>query len=177
MKQSDLPDDEQTGENKNQADQKDQAERFMSDYGETSSDFKRLLDPRRVLIILEYRRKIMDFVESMLDNEVSLESLKSGESLICQRDYDCIVQERYIQKLCGYPICSNKLTQTWNQKYHICLRTKKVYDVEVRKLYCSIRCLLKSEQYKKTNLNEQPIWMNIENIKLAPNFEKPKPSP
>lgn len=164
-----------------QADDKDQAEKFMSDYGESSSDMKKLLDPRRVLIILEYRRKILEFVESMLEDDITWEQIQEGENLICQRDYDCIVQERYIQKLCGYPICSNRLTQQWNQKYHICLRTQKIYDVEVRKLYCSVKCLDKSTQYRNSKLKEQPIWMKLDNIKLdpetRPRFEKPMSSP
>lgn len=164
-----------------QADEKDQAEKFISDYGESSSDMKKLLDPRRVLIILEYRRKILEFVESMLDENITWDLVEQGEDFICQRDYDCIVQERYIQKMCGFPICSNKLTQQWNQKYHICLRTQKIYDVEVRKLYCSIKCLDKSVQYRDTKLREQPIWMKLDNIRLdpqnQPKFERPMPNP
>lgn len=132
---------------------------------------KKLLDPKRVLQILEWRRKILLFVETMMEEDISLDQLQAGESLICQRDYDCIVQERYLSQLCGYPICSNRLTKVWKQRYHVSLRDKRVYDVDVRKLYCSVKCMDASLSYKEKNLAEEPIWMQVQNLKLDTNFE------
>lgn len=123
------------------------------------ADIKRPIDPQRVLRILEYRRKTLSFVESMLKPDIHTDDLRLGENFICQSDYDNVVQERFILKLCGYPLCPNKLTKEWKQKYHVSLRDKRIYDVEVRKLYCSVRCMDVSTQYRENNLPEQPIWM------------------
>lgn len=134
-------------------------------------EYKNPIDPKRVLQILEYRRKTLDFVESMLEPNLTLENLRVGDELICQRDYDCIVQERFILKICGYPLCSNKLEKEWKQRYHVSLREKRIYDVEIRKLYCSVRCMDNSKNYRDNNLNEQPLWMRMEEIQMGPNFE------
>lgn len=140
-------------------------------------DPRHLLDPRRVLEILKWRRKILGFVESMMEAEIKENDFRSGEGLICQRDYDCIVQERYLTKLCGYPLCSNKLTKEWKQRFHVSLKDRRIYDVEVRKLYCSAKCMDISVNYKKDNLPEEPIWMNLDNLHIDPNFETQKSNP
>lgn len=123
---------------------------------------KKPIDPDRVLKILECRRRIVDFVESMLEPEIELDQLKAGEGLICRADFNDIVQERYILKLCGFPLCSNKLTREWRQRYHLSLKDKRIYDVEVRKLYCSVNCMDRSIRYRDENLPQQPIWMRLE---------------
>lgn len=123
---------------------------------------KKPIDPDRVLKILECRRRIADFVESMLEQDIELDQLRAGETLICQADFDDIVQERYILKLCGYPLCSNKLTKEWRQRYHLSLKDRRIYDVEVRKLYCSVNCMERSKKYRDENLPQQPIWMRLE---------------
>lgn len=130
--------------------------------------YKRPIDPKRVLQILECKRKVLDFVESMLEPEVSLEQLKAGEELICRLDYDSISQERHILKICGYPLCSNKITKEWKQRYHVSLKDKRIYDVEVRKLFCSVRCMDTSLKYRNEHVPEQPIWMRLDDIQMGP---------
>lgn len=134
-------------------------------------DIKRPIDPKRVLQILECRRRVLAFVESMMEPEISIEELRSGEELLCQQDYECIVQERYLQKICGYPLCSNEITKEWKQRYHVSLRDKRIYDVEVRKLYCSVKCMDTSIKYRDDNLPEQPIWMRLDDMKVGPNID------
>lgn len=133
---------------------------------------KKPIDPDRVLKILECRRRIVDFVESMLEPGIELDQLRAGEGLICQADFNDIVQERYILRLCGYPLCSNKLTKEWRQRYHLSVKDKRIYDVEVRKLYCSVNCMDRSIKYRDENLPQQPIWMRLEgydiNVHIPP---------
>lgn len=126
------------------------------------------LDPRRVLQILECKRKVMNFVELMLEDTITMEALKSGESLISKLDYDSIVQERYILKICGYPLCSNKLIKEWKQRYHISMRDKRIYNVEIRKLFCSVKCMDSSTNYRNEFIPDQPLWMRLDNLKLGP---------
>lgn len=137
----------------------------------TDETIKKPVDPKRVLKILEYRRQILAFVESMLEPEISPTELQAGQELLCQADYDSIVQERYILKLCGYPLCSNHLTRVWKQKFHVSLKEKRIFNVEIRKLYCSARCMDDSIKYRDDNLPKQPIWMRLNNIEMDPNFE------
>lgn len=135
------------------------------------TDLKKPVDPKRVLKILEYRRRILAFVESMLEPEITPNELQAGEEILCQADYDSIVQERYILKICGYPLCSNQLERIWKQKFHVSLRDKRIYDVEIRKLYCSVKCMNSSANYRDSKLPQQPIWMRIDDAKIDPNFE------
>lgn len=144
---------------------------------EDGPEFKKPIDPKRVLQILQCQRMIRDFVESMLEPDIKTEQLSVGEKFICQHDYDSIVQERYILRLCGYPLCQNTLTREWKQRYHISLRDKRIYDVEIRKLYCSVRCMDNSTNYRNEKIPEQPIWMRLEDIIIGPNFEIQKSNP
>lgn len=143
----------------------------------SDDNIKRTVDPKRVLKILEYRRQILSFVESMLEPEITAIELKAGEEFICQGDYDSIVQERHILKICGYPLCSNPLTRVWRQKFHVSLKDKRIFDVEIRKLYCSVRCMDQSIRYRDENLPKQPIWMRLNEVELNPNFEIQMSSP
>lgn len=145
--------------------------------GEGVDDRKKPMDPKRVIQILECKRKILEFVELMLEPDISEEELKLGENIICWTDYDSIVQERFILKLCGYPLCSNRLTREWKQKYHLSLKDKRIYDVEVRKLYCSVRCMDASLNYRNKKINEQPMWMRLDDLEIKPNFEIRTSSP
>lgn len=140
-----------------------------SDRLEEGPAMKKPIDPGRVLQILECKRKVLDFVESMLEPEISSQELKTGEELICKRDYDSIAQERQILKICGYPLCSNKLTREWRQRYQISLRDRRIHDVEVRKLYCSVRCMDASIKYRDEHLPDQPVWMRLDDIRMGPN--------
>lgn len=141
------------------------------DKNDHNPEYKKPIDPKRVLQILEFKRKTLEFVEAMLEPDLTIEDLKAGEELICRRDYDCIVQERFILKICGYPLCSNKLIKEWKQRYHVSLRDKRIYDVEIRKLYCSVRCMDSSNNYRDSDIPEQPLWMRSEEIQMCPNFE------
>lgn len=127
-------------------------------------------DATNALLILECRRRIMNFVESMLEPDITSEQLRAGEEFLCRSDYDSIAQERYILKLCGYPLCSNELIKEWKQRYHLSLRDKRIYDVEIRKLYCSVRCMDASIKYRDENLPEQPIWLRLDEVKIGPNL-------
>jgi len=138
-----------------------------------SEEIKKPIDPKRVLQVLEFMRKSLSFVESMLEPEITEQQLRSGEEFICQRDYDSIVQERFLQKLCGYPICSNNLTKEWKQRYHVSLRDKRIYDVEVRKLYCSTRCMDSSNKYRNERIPDRPIWMRLEEVDVDFSSETP----
>lgn len=142
-----------------------------SDGDEPEPEIKRPIDPKRVLQILECRRRTLKFVESMLEPNLTIDDLKVGEEFLCKADYDCIVHERSILKLCGYPPCSNALTREWKQQFHISWRNKQIYDVEVRKLYCSVKCMNNSIDYNNEHMPDQPIWMRAGESSSSANSE------
>ena len=53
---------------------------------------------------------------------------------ITQNHYDDVVEERNIERLCGYPMCDRKLGPISRQKYHISVERRQVFDVTERKV-------------------------------------------
>ncbi|XP_016976830.2 putative RNA polymerase II subunit B1 CTD phosphatase RPAP2 homolog [Drosophila rhopaloa] len=73
-------------------------------------------------------------------------------------NYSDIVDERDINKLCGYPLCSNVLENIPKQKYTICASKNKVYDLTERKKFCSGYCF-KASEYIKAQVPTSPLWL------------------
>jgi hypothetical protein len=69
-----------------------------------------------------------------------------------------VIEERAITKLCGYVLCSKPLTVIINQRYHISLKSKKVYDVTKRKNFCSSSCFGASN-YLLQQVLTSPLWL------------------
>ncbi|XP_053675477.1 putative RNA polymerase II subunit B1 CTD phosphatase RPAP2 homolog [Anopheles nili] len=69
-----------------------------------------------------------------------------------------IVQERAIGKICGYPLCDNKLTDIPKQQYVISVTRSKVYDITERKNFCCGECY-KASNYIKQQMLTSPLWL------------------
>ncbi|EDO44306.1 predicted protein [Nematostella vectensis] len=52
---------------------------------------------------------------------------------ITHRHYSDVVTERFIIKICGYPLCPKSLTNIPKQTFKISTRTNRVYDITERK--------------------------------------------
>ncbi|CAB3374514.1 Hypothetical predicted protein [Cloeon dipterum] len=96
-------------------------------------------------------------VEQLLEKDISEEYLLENVKYISQTDYDDVVVERAIVKLCGYPVCSNLLGPVPKKQFHISLATNKVYDLTDRKNYCSNWCY-KASNYFKDQVLTSPVW-------------------
>jgi len=72
--------------------------------------------------------------------------------------YDDIIEERSIEKICGYPVCCNALTNTKKQKYYLSLKDKAVYDITVRKCFCSDYCFCASKHFR-SQISITPLWL------------------
>lgn len=68
-----------------------------------------------------------------------------------------VIEERAITKLCGYVLCEKPITVVMNQRYHISLKEKKVYDVSKRKNFCSSSCFGASN-YLLEQMLTSPLW-------------------
>lgn len=77
---------------------------------------------------------------------------------INQSHYDDIVEERAIIKLCGYPLCSEKLGNMPKKQYQISTVRNKVYDITERKKFCSNNCY-KSSIFLKEQVLTTPLWV------------------
>lgn len=107
------------------------------------------------------KKRAAQVVEDLLESPLSEEWLLGVLHELSQQDYQDAVEERAILLLCGYPLCSKKITQMPKQKYHICVKTKKVYDITHRKQYCSNACY-RASTFLKTQLWDGPLWLRDE---------------
>lgn len=107
------------------------------------------------------KKRAAQVVEDLLEGPLSEEWLLGVLHELSQQDYQDAVEERAILLLCGYPLCNKKITQMPKQKYHICMKTKKVYDITHRKQYCSNACY-RASVFLKAQLWDGPLWLRDE---------------
>ncbi|CAH8348397.1 unnamed protein product [Eruca vesicaria subsp. sativa] len=89
---------------------------------------------------------------SLLNGITSQTQLSSARALMSQSDYEDVVTERNIAKLCGYPLCRNSLPSDVSRrgKYRVSLKEHRVYDVEESRKFCSAGCLVISRGFGKS---------------------------
>lgn len=54
------------------------------------------------------------------------------------RHYRDVIDERHIELLCGWPMCSNKLGDVPTARYHVSVRRRVVVDLTQRKVYRNV---------------------------------------
>lgn len=107
------------------------------------------------------KKRAAQIVEEMLESSLSEEWLLGVLHELSQQDYQDAVEERAIERLCGYPLCNRGIAQVPKQQYHICMKTKKVYDITHRKQYCSNACY-RASTFLKGQLWDGPLWLRDE---------------
>ncbi|NXC50965.1 RPAP2 phosphatase, partial [Penelope pileata] len=112
---------------------------------------------------IEFEKKALHIVEQLLEENITEEFLLNSGKLITPSHYKDIVDERSIIKLCGYPICQNKLENVPKQKYRISTITNRVYDITERKCFCSNFCY-KASKYFEAQISKSPVWTREEEI-------------
>ncbi|KAM3838969.1 putative RNA polymerase II subunit B1 CTD phosphatase RPAP2 isoform 1-T2 [Vipera latastei] len=110
---------------------------------------------------IEYERKALQVVEHLLEEDITKEFFVNCGRLITPSHYQDVVEERFIIKLCGYPLCQNKLQNVPKQKYKISTKTNKVYDITERKRFCSNFCY-KASKYFEGQISKTPVWLREE---------------
>ncbi|XP_053326221.1 putative RNA polymerase II subunit B1 CTD phosphatase RPAP2 [Spea bombifrons] len=110
---------------------------------------------------IEAEKRALRIVERLLEDDVTEDFLLGCGRFISPSQYKDSVEERFIVKLCGYPICKKKLENVPKQKYKISTRTNKVYDITDRKRFCSDFCY-RASKYYEAQLPQSPIWMREE---------------
>ncbi|KYO19610.1 putative RNA polymerase II subunit B1 CTD phosphatase RPAP2 [Alligator mississippiensis] len=110
---------------------------------------------------IEFEKKALHIVEQLLEEDITEEFLLNCGKLITPSHYKDAVDERSIIKLCGYPLCQNKLEHVPKQKYRISTKTNKVYDITERKCFCSNFCY-RASKYFEAQISKCPVWMREE---------------
>ncbi|XP_063154323.1 putative RNA polymerase II subunit B1 CTD phosphatase RPAP2 [Candoia aspera] len=110
---------------------------------------------------IECERNALQVVERLLEDDVTEEFFVDCGRLITPSHYQDVVEERFIIKLCGYPICRNKLQNVPKQKYKISTKTNKVYDITERKCFCSNFCY-RASKYFEGQISKSPVWLREE---------------
>ncbi|XP_058805545.1 RNA polymerase II subunit B1 CTD phosphatase Rpap2 [Phymastichus coffea] len=120
--------------------------------------------------------KALTIVEQLLEPVVDPAWLIENLKDINRCHMEDVIEERAIVKLCGYVLCQKPLTVVYNQRYHISLKDKKVYDVTKRKNFCSSSCFSASN-YLLEQLLTSPLWLrDNEEIPKFRIFDKEKQS-
>eukprot|EP00075_Anas_platyrhynchos_P029460 XP_027318713.1 putative RNA polymerase II subunit B1 CTD phosphatase RPAP2 [Anas platyrhynchos] len=112
---------------------------------------------------IEFEKKALHIVEQLLEENITEEFLLNSGKNITPSHYKDVVDERSIIKLCGYPICQNKLENVPKQKYRISTKTNRVYDITERKCFCSNFCY-RASKYFEAQVSRSPVWMREEEI-------------
>ncbi|CAH2311538.1 RNA polymerase II subunit B1 CTD phosphatase RPAP2 [Pelobates cultripes] len=110
---------------------------------------------------IEREKKALQIVERLLEDDVTEDFLLDCAIFISPAHYKDAVEERFIVKLCGYPICKNKLEKVLKQKYWISTKSNKVYDITERKCFCSNFCF-RASKYYEAQIPQSPIWTREE---------------
>lgn len=100
-------------------------------------------------------------VEKLLKPKVDKTELLSSLKFLNQSHFEDVIQERAIEKLCGWVLCNNSLSDAPKQQYKINSSTKKVLDITERKSFCSGKCY-KSAIYLKEQVLTSPLWLRDE---------------
>uniref|UniRef100_A0A1B6G0H1 RNA polymerase II subunit B1 CTD phosphatase RPAP2 homolog n=1 Tax=Cuerna arida TaxID=1464854 RepID=A0A1B6G0H1_9HEMI len=106
----------------------------------------------------ECNSKALKIVTNFSDGIVSESSLVENLPFISQEHYQDIIEERAINKLCGYPPCGRNLEKIPTKQYHISTTHNKVFDITDRKNFCSNLCY-KASRYLKDQILTSPLWL------------------
>ncbi|XP_055542389.1 putative RNA polymerase II subunit B1 CTD phosphatase RPAP2 homolog [Wyeomyia smithii] len=106
----------------------------------------------------ECNAKAQSIVEALIEPVENVEWFLHNLRDINQCHFEDVIQERAIQRICGYPLCKEELTNQPKQKYNISLSNKKVYDITERKNFCSGSCY-KASAYIKAQMLTSPLWL------------------
>ncbi|XP_072176999.1 putative RNA polymerase II subunit B1 CTD phosphatase RPAP2 [Diadema setosum] len=105
----------------------------------------------------ESEKTALRIVERLLEESISESFFEDCGNYITRKQFEDVAVERSIEKMCGYPLCSRKLTNIPRQQYHISLKSKKVYDISERKNFCRQFCY-KAFKYYQEQLTDEPLW-------------------
>ncbi|KAL5012604.1 hypothetical protein ScPMuIL_011155 [Solemya velum] len=127
----------------------------MKENAQKSSKMKE--EEQRIRKRVACEERAFRIVERLIEGSTTEDALSNAAQFLTPDHYADIVEERAIEKICGYPICSKFLGPIPKQKYKISTKTNKVYDLTDRKNYCSNWCY-KASKYLQKQIPSVPVW-------------------
>ncbi|XP_043941608.1 putative RNA polymerase II subunit B1 CTD phosphatase RPAP2 isoform X2 [Protopterus annectens] len=110
---------------------------------------------------IELEKKAVCIVERLLEENITEDFLLDCGKFITPEHYRDAVEERFLIKRCGYPVCQTKLEQVLKQKFKISTKTNRVYDITERKMFCSNFCY-RASKYFEAQVPKSPLWIREE---------------
>ncbi|XP_015188446.1 PREDICTED: putative RNA polymerase II subunit B1 CTD phosphatase RPAP2 [Polistes dominula] len=113
----------------------------------------------KLAIIKKKQLEVIAFkiVEQLLEPIVEPQWLLQNLQHINRSHMEDVIEERAIEKLCGYVLCKNPITVLITQQFHISTKRNKVYDVTKRKNFCSSHCYAACN-YLLQQMLTSPLW-------------------
>ncbi|KAK1879084.1 putative RNA polymerase II subunit B1 CTD phosphatase rpap2 [Dissostichus eleginoides] len=118
----------------------------------------------------DLEKRALKIVERLLEDNVAEDFLVDCAKFITPTNYKDVIEERFIAKMCGYPICSIKLGKIPTQRYQISTKTNKVYDITERKCYCSNFCYKASKEFE-LQISTSPLWLRPHERRVPPEIK------
>ncbi|VDN04567.1 unnamed protein product [Thelazia callipaeda] len=132
---------------------------------------KGISEDKAELLIREQqlRREVYNTIVSLTEN-VDEDMLQKSINNLDQSSWMELVEERYLGRICGFPLCNNAVKMKKSQKYRIDLRSKKIFErsADVDK-FCSRDCFLRSAAVK-AQLEVEPLWIRGNSQSNFPNY-------
>ncbi|CAL8324888.1 unnamed protein product [Arctogadus glacialis] len=107
---------------------------------------------------LDLEKRALQVVERLLEDSVPEDFLIDCAKFITPANFKDVTEERFIAKMCGYPICENKLAKVPTQLFKISTRNNKVYDITERKYFCSNFCYKAAKEFE-LKISTTPLWL------------------
>ncbi|KAF9165147.1 RNA polymerase II associated protein 2 [Actinomortierella ambigua] len=104
----------------------------------------------------QYESMVSEWQDKLLE-PVPEQVLGEAANRLKKSHYIEIIEERNIEKLCGYPLCSRPPRDV-KGKFRISLSERKVYDITPLKQFCSSKCLVASRWFE-SQLTEEPLYL------------------
>ncbi|CAG8608200.1 1186_t:CDS:2 [Acaulospora morrowiae] len=112
---------------------------------------KQSLETRKAFeqLSLEWQEKLYETVQ--------LHVLQESAKYLRPQQYLEVIEERNVDNLCGYPLCSNA-RQVIKGQFRILNRERIIYDLTELKCYCSTICFT-SSKFFATQLSDEPLYL------------------
>ncbi|KAI4491585.1 hypothetical protein M0804_002977 [Polistes exclamans] len=122
--------------------------------------WKKLSKTQVKLVIIKKKQLeviALKIIEQLLEPIVEPQWLLQNLQHINRSHMEDVIEERAIEKLCGYVLCKNPITVIITQQFHISTKRNKVYDVTKRKNFCSSHCYAACN-YLLQQMLTSPLW-------------------
>ncbi|RXM27835.1 RNA polymerase II subunit B1 CTD phosphatase Rpap2 [Acipenser ruthenus] len=103
----------------------------------------------------EEQQRIWQIVERLLEDNIAEEFLVDCAKFISTANYKDTVQERFILKICGYPVCQNKLVNCFCSNF--CYKASKHFEAQIPDAPAWMREGESDSSGKEVKIAEDPI--------------------